>query len=117
MKIKFEKRLLDDGRMRPVLMYKKHWWSAWKPFLDKEGYYIVNWGYLSDSEEDILSKMQLHEGLVKNWDVRLSMLDMVIRADEVYVGSYSNFEGYNIAYDATCTERVEDLQNLEIAGG
>lgn len=119
MRVKLEDKTLDDGRVRPIVMYRKHWWSSWKPLLDDEGNLVVRWGFLSEYEEfaaksvkSILNFTHLNDEQIK---ARLSMLDMIAWSDNVYVGAKTEYE-YSVAYDTpTCS--VEDLQNLEIKEG
>lgn len=117
MRIKFEKKTLDDGRVREVVMYRLHWWSSWRPLLNKRGEFVINWGYLSEKEEDIIYKMRRTAKVVSKErnNVRLSMMEMVLDATSVYVGSHNFYEGYSVAYDTPYESiTVEDLQNLEI---
>lgn len=50
MRVKLEEKTLDDGRVRQIVMYRKHWWSSWKPFLNDDGDLIVNYGLLGERE-------------------------------------------------------------------
>lgn len=117
MRVKLEEKTLDDGRVRQVVMYRKHWWSSWKPLLNDEGDLVVHWGFLNEEQERISSLL----GVVKRidrfskegYEARLSMIEMVLKSDNVYVGTYDKASGYSVAYDTpTCS--VEDLQDLEI---
>lgn len=116
MRIKLEKKTLDDGRVREVVMYRPHWWSSWRPLLDEDGEFAINWRHLSEKEEEIIHKMRCLDDIIpkERMEARLSMIDMVLDASSVYVGSYNLGVGYAVAYDAPHNVTVEDLQNLEI---
>lgn len=117
MRIKLEKRTLEDGRVRKVVMYRPHWWSSWRPLLDKDGEFVINWGHLSDKEEEIIRKMRCLADIIpkERMEAHLSMIDMVLDDASVYVGYHSFDGGYAVAYDAPYSNiTVEDLQNLEI---
>lgn len=117
MRIKLERKTFDDGRVREVVMFRPHWWSSWRPILNDKGDFVVNWGHLSENDERIISKMRLLSRIIgkERSEARLSMMDMILDCQSVYVSGYSLGEGYYVAYD-TPSERVtvEDLQNLEI---
>lgn len=117
MRVKLEEKTLDDGRVRQIVMYRKHWWSSWKPFLNDDGDLVVNWRFLNEEQE----RTSILLGVTKKvdrfskegYEARLSMIEMVLRSDNVYVGTYDKASGYSVAYDTpTCS--VEDLQDLEI---
>lgn len=117
MRIKLEKKTLEDGRVRRVVMYRPHWWSPWRPFLDENGKFIINYGHLSDKEEEVVVKMRCLADIIskERMEARLSMIGMVLEADSVYVGSHNFGVGYAIAYDTPHpTVTVKDLQDLEI---
>lgn len=108
---------MDDGCVGQIVMYRKHWWSSWKPLLDEDGNLVIHWGFLDKEQVRIANLL----GVVKtinrfsneSYEARLSMVEMVLMSDNVYVGTYDEVSGYSIAYDTpTCS--VEDLQNLEI---
>lgn len=116
MRVKLEEKTLDDGRVRQIVMYRKHWWSSWKPFLNGDGDLIVNYGLLGEREEEGLdcARRILRYASFPSEEIqaRLSMLEMIAWSENVYVGAKHNDE-YSVAYD-TPTCNVEDLQDLEI---
>lgn len=119
MRIKLEKKTLDDGRVREVVMYRPHWWCSWRPFLNGDGEFVINWGHLSEKEEKNIIKMRCLADIIskESMEARLSMIDMVMDSSSIYVGSYEFGVGYAVAYDTPFQNvTVEDLQNLEIKG-
>ena len=116
MRVKLEEKMLDDGRVRQIVMYRKHWWSSWKPFLNDDGDLVVNYGFLNEEQvriANLLGVVKVTNRFSKEvYDARLSMVEMVLKSDNVYVGTYDEVSGYSMAYDTpTCS--VEDLQDLE----
>ena len=79
---------------------------------------IVDCGFLLAEEEEIIDKLRTNKeyGMFdeENYKTRVSMLNMVLDAEDVYVGAYDSQEGYSMAYDVPNLGSVEELQNLEI---
>lgn len=133
--VKQVKRVIDGAMVFCYIKeQKKHWWSKWKTIM-KEGapllFYKLPEGMKAINEmphfklsEDFKAPMcGVRTSLESNMsaplpifpkgdaEVRRSMIDMVRKADEVYVGTKQDGK-YYIAYDTESRESLYDLQRL-----
>lgn len=131
------KRVIDGNMVFCYIKeYKKYWWSKWKAVMKEgapllfyklpEGVQAINelpnyklndehkipwYGVRTPTNSQILPFLPMFPK--GDADVRISMTDMVRRADEVYVGIKQDGK-YYIAYDTESRQSLLDLRNLEL---
>lgn len=108
---------------------KKHWWSKWKVVMKDaapllfyklpEGVQAVNelpnFKLSDEFKTPMVSNISIPQPIFPKGvgEVRMSMVDMVRNADEIYVGIKQDGK-YYIAYDGDSIESISDLQNLKL---
>lgn len=139
-RFKHIRRIVDETTVFCYIKeQKKHWWSKWKTIM-KDGapllFYKLPEGVQAVNE---LPRYRLNNETVETpnsgtsfWEsnmstplpifpkgersVRWSMIDMIRKADEVYVGIKQDGK-YYVAYDTVSRQSLLDLQTLEIEEG
>ncbi len=131
------KRVIDGAMVFCYIKeQKKHWWSKWRIIM-KEGapllFYKLPEGMKAINElpnyklgdnfkpksvgtkTSLESNMSVPQPIFPKGDAgaRMSMIDMVRNADEVYVGIKQDGK-YYVAYDTESEDSLQDLCNLEL---
>lgn len=113
MRIKLSEHTFANGVKSIAVLYKPHWWSAWRFLMDNDGDVLCVNKPLDRQRESVMRDLVgLRERRGEGYDTRLDMLSIVLHADEVYVGS-RNGDGYTLAYDVDDISNLETLRNLE----
>lgn len=112
MNIRIVKHKFDDGDVREILEYRKHWWNKWKP-LYKDGKLSFVSYIPQNASEAFKEKCFDMLGLdVKQCWARNRMFYYIRNAKEIYVGARVGEDWY-VAYDVSDDGTLETLRNLE----